>query len=116
MPRRWVDRLKEWNQLESQIAHFIEIYDNENHNVMKLVNHPIKDPHPKNPTPPHASELKKKINWEIKRTNHPLSINSERLIKQQADRLSEDGYRDAGYEYVSIDVSTKGLFVIYMYA
>ena len=30
---------------------------------------------------------------------------SERLIKQQADRLSEDGYKDAGYEYVSIDVS-----------
>ena len=30
---------------------------------------------------------------------------SERLIKQQADRLAEDGYKDAGYEYVSIDVS-----------
>ena len=30
---------------------------------------------------------------------------SEHLIKQQADRLAEDGYKDAGYEYVSIDVS-----------
>ena len=25
---------------------------------------------------------------------------------QMADRLAEDGYRDAGYEYVSIDVSS----------
>ena len=32
---------------------------------------------------------------------------SERLIKQQADRLAEDGYKDAGYEYVSIDVSVN---------
>lgn len=31
---------------------------------------------------------------------------SEHLIKQMADHLAEDGYRDAGYEYVSIDVST----------
>ena len=34
-----------------------------------------------------------------------LSVNSERLIMQMADRLAEDGYRDAGYKYVSIDVS-----------
>ena len=34
-----------------------------------------------------------------------LSVNSERLIMQMADRLAEDGYRDAGYIYVSIDVS-----------
>ena len=34
-----------------------------------------------------------------------LSVNSERLIIQMADRLAEDGYRDAGYKYVSIDVS-----------
>ena len=35
-----------------------------------------------------------------------LSVNSERLIMQMADRLAEDGYRDAGYTYVSIDVSS----------
>ena len=35
-----------------------------------------------------------------------LSVNSERLIMQMADRLAEDGYRDAGYKYVSIDVSS----------
>ena len=34
-----------------------------------------------------------------------LSVNSEQLIMQMADRLAEDGYRDAGYIYVSIDVS-----------
>ena len=38
-----------------------------------------------------------------------LFANSERLIKQQADRLAEDGYRDAGYKYVSIDVSLLNL-------
>ena len=35
-----------------------------------------------------------------------LSVNSEQLIMQMADRLAEDGYRDAGYTYVSIDVSS----------
>lgn len=29
--------------------------------------------------------------------------NSENLIKQIADRMVKDGYKDAGYEYVSID-------------
>lgn len=48
------------------------------------------------------------MDWERFRCNincnkHPNNCISERLIKQQADRLSEDGYRDAGYEYVSID-------------
>jgi len=38
-----------------------------------------------------------------------LSVNSERLIMQMADRLAEDGYRDAGYTYVSIDVSLQKL-------
>ena len=36
-----------------------------------------------------------------------LFVYSEHLIKQMADRLAEDGYRDAGYEYVSIDVSDR---------
>ena len=31
---------------------------------------------------------------------------SEKLITEMADRMAEDGFRDAGYEYVSIDVST----------
>ena len=35
-----------------------------------------------------------------------LSVNSERLIMEMADRLAEDGYRDAGYKYVIIDVSS----------
>ena len=38
---------------------------------------------------------------------------SEHLIKQMADHLSEDGYRDAGYEYVSIDVSTLKSLAMY---
>ena len=33
------------------------------------------------------------------------SFFSERLITEMADRMAEDGFRDAGYEYVSIDVS-----------
>ena len=39
-----------------------------------------------------------------------LFVNSERLIIQMADRLVEDGYRDAGYKYVSIDVSSVSGF------
>ena len=38
---------------------------------------------------------------------------SEHLIKQMADHLAEDGYRDAGYEYVSIDVSTLRSLAMY---
>lgn len=38
---------------------------------------------------------------------------SEHLIKQMADHLAEDGYRDAGYEYVSIDVSTFKSLAMY---
>ena len=38
---------------------------------------------------------------------------SEHLIKQMADHLAEDGYRDAGYEYVSIDVSTLKYLAMY---
>ena len=38
---------------------------------------------------------------------------SEHLIKQMADHLAEDGYRDAGYEYVSIDVSTLKSLAMY---
>ena len=38
---------------------------------------------------------------------------SEHLIKQMADHLAEDGYRDVGYEYVSIDVSTFKSLAMY---
>ena len=30
---------------------------------------------------------------------------SEKLFMDMADRMAEDGFRDAGYEYISIDVS-----------
>ena len=46
-----------------------------------------------------------------------LSVNSERLIMQMADRLAEDGYRDAGYKYVVIDVSSvSGLQKLVLFA
>ena len=32
---------------------------------------------------------------------------SEKLFMQTADRMAEDGFRKAGYEYVCIDVSAK---------
>lgn len=32
---------------------------------------------------------------------------SEKLFMQMADRIAEDGYQKAGYEYVCIDVSAK---------
>jgi len=41
-----------------------------------------------------------------------LSVNSERLIMQMADRLAEDGYQDAGYKYVSIDVSSMDSIIL----
>ena len=30
---------------------------------------------------------------------------SERLFMEMADHMAEDGFKEAGYEYVSIDVS-----------
>ena len=35
-----------------------------------------------------------------------LAFLSEKLIFEMADRMAEDGFKEAGYEYVSIDVST----------
>ena len=36
---------------------------------------------------------------------------------QMADRLAEDGYRDAGYTYVSIDVSSvSGVHELVLFA
>ncbi|XP_071847406.1 alpha-N-acetylgalactosaminidase-like isoform X2 [Apostichopus japonicus] len=48
------------------------------------------------------------LSWERFRCNtdcdnHPDSCISENLYMAMADRLVEDGYRDAGYEYVNID-------------
>lgn len=34
-------------------------------------------------------------------------INSEKLIKEMADHIESDGFKQAGYEYVCIDVSTN---------
>ena len=50
-------------------------------------------------------------------TERVLSVNSEQLIMQMADRLAEDGYRDAGYKYVVIDVSSvSGLQKLVLFA
>ena len=50
-------------------------------------------------------------------TERVLSVNSEWLIMQMADRLAEDGYRDAGYKYVVIDVSSvSGLQKLVLFA
>ncbi|RMX37256.1 hypothetical protein pdam_00011398 [Pocillopora damicornis] len=54
------------------------------------------------------------MDWERFRCNidcnkDPENCISEHLIKQMADHLAEDGYRDAGYEYVSIDLHSKRL-------
>ena len=35
-----------------------------------------------------------------------FSLRSEKLFMQMADRIAEDGFQKAGYEYVCIDVST----------
>ena len=34
-------------------------------------------------------------------------MRSEKLFMDMADRLVQDGYRDLGYEFVNIDVSTR---------
>ena len=34
-----------------------------------------------------------------------MCLFSERLFMEMADRMAEDGFKEAGYEYVSIDVS-----------
>jgi hypothetical protein len=41
-----------------------------------------------------------------------LSVNRERLFKETADRMVQDGYRDVGYEYISIDVRKVTLSII----
>ncbi len=42
--------------------------------------------------------------WGILNTIPPLYC-SEKLFMDMADRMAEDGFRDVGYEYISIDVS-----------
>ena len=34
-----------------------------------------------------------------------MVVISEKLFLQMADRIAEDGYKEAGYQYVCIDVS-----------
>ena len=34
-----------------------------------------------------------------------MVVISEKLFIQMADRIAEDGYKEAGYQYVCIDVS-----------
>lgn len=41
-----------------------------------------------------------------------ISMSSEKLFKDMADRMAADGYRDAGYTYVNIDVTP---FISYFY-
>ena len=60
------------------------------------------------------------LSWERYMCNvdcksSPDSCISERLYMAQADRLVEDGYRDAGYIYVNIDVS-HSLCVSYVFS
>ncbi|XP_078378504.1 alpha-N-acetylgalactosaminidase-like [Oculina patagonica] len=48
------------------------------------------------------------MDWERYRcnidcTNDPENCIGEKLITEMADRMAEDGFRDAGYKYVSID-------------
>ena len=37
------------------------------------------------------------------------NVFSEKLFKDMADRMAADGYREAGYTYVNIDVSVQNL-------
>lgn len=34
-----------------------------------------------------------------------IFLSSEQLFKEMADRIESDGFKEAGYEYVCIDVS-----------
>ncbi len=42
-------------------------------------------------------------NFEIRLMTCPLVFCREKLIKDMADRMAADGYKDVGYEYVIID-------------
>ncbi|KAH7719937.1 Melibiase family protein [Aphelenchoides avenae] len=44
-----------------------------------------------------------KFYCEVDCERHPFGCINEQLYKDMADRMAEDGYREAGYEYVHID-------------
>ncbi|KAI3422635.1 hypothetical protein GPALN_013133 [Globodera pallida] len=54
-------------------------------------------------TPPMGWMSWAKFFCETDCTRHPFSCINERLYMEMADRLAEDGFREAGYEYVHID-------------
>lgn len=54
-------------------------------------------------TPPMGWMAWERFRCNIDCNKDPDKCISEELIMQMADRLAEDGYRDAGYTYVSID-------------
>ncbi|CAH3109766.1 unnamed protein product [Porites lobata] len=54
-------------------------------------------------TPPMGWMDWERFRCNIDCTNDPENCISERLIMEMADRMAEDGFKDAGYEYVSID-------------
>ncbi|XP_072171002.1 alpha-N-acetylgalactosaminidase-like [Diadema setosum] len=54
-------------------------------------------------TPPMGWLAWERFRCNIDCKNDPKNCISENLFKEMADRLVEDGYLDAGYEYVNID-------------
>lgn len=56
--------------------------------------------------PDHRLSILKKVLKQNSKTMNILAFLSEKLIFEMADRMAEDGFKEAGYEYVSIDVST----------
>lgn len=54
-------------------------------------------------TPPMAWLTWERFRCNVDCTNDPSNCISERLIKEMADKMVEDGYLDAGYEYIIVD-------------
>ncbi len=54
-------------------------------------------------TPPMGWLIWERFRCNIDCKNDPNNCVSEKLVKEMADRLVEDGYKDVGYEYVNID-------------
>lgn len=54
-------------------------------------------------TPPMGWLSWVRFGCETDCVKHPLTCISERLLMDMADRMVEDGYKDAGYEYVNVD-------------
>ncbi|KAF6026996.1 NAGA [Bugula neritina] len=54
-------------------------------------------------TPPMGWMAWERFRCNVNCKDDPDNCISENLIKQMADRMAADGFKDAGYEYVSID-------------